>query len=70
MKVDNLRELSLTSTSKGMLYKCIADIEGKKVYIKTGTKFRNKLSILEPVRVNWKHKVKESNVRRVVLYSR
>lgn len=49
MNVDNLKELSLTSTSKGMLYKCIGDIDGKKVYIKTGTKFRNKLSILEPV---------------------
>ena len=49
MNIDNLSELSLTSTSKGMLYKCIGDIDGKKVYIKTGTKFRNKLSILEPV---------------------
>lgn len=49
MNIDNLRELSLTSTSKGMLYKCIGNIDGKKVYIKTGTKFRNKLSILEPV---------------------
>ena len=49
MKVDNLRELSLTSTSKGMLYKCIGDIEGKRVYIKTGGKLKNKFSILEPV---------------------
>ena len=32
-----------------MLYKCIGNIDGKKVYIKTGTKFRNKFSVLEPV---------------------
>lgn len=49
MIIDNLRELSLTSTSKGMLYKCIGNIEGKKVFIKTGTKLKNKFSILEPV---------------------
>jgi serine/threonine-protein kinase HipA len=49
MNIDNLRELSLTSTSKGILYKCIGNIDGKKVYIKTGTKFRNKFSVLEPV---------------------
>jgi hypothetical protein len=36
MKIDNLRDLSLTSTSKGMLYKCIGNIEGKKVFIKRG----------------------------------
>ncbi|WP_461206324.1 HipA domain-containing protein [Clostridium sp. DL1XJH146] len=49
MKIDDLRDLSLTSTSKGMLYKCVGNIEGKKVFIKTGAKFRNKFSILEPV---------------------
>jgi serine/threonine-protein kinase HipA len=49
MKIDNLRDLSLTSTSKGMLYKCIGNIEGKKVFIKTGTKLRNRFSILEPI---------------------
>ena len=49
MIIDNLRELSLTSTSKGMLYKCIGNIDGKKVFIKTGTKLKNKFSILEPV---------------------
>lgn len=49
MKVDDLRELSLTSTSKGMLYKCIGSVDGKKVFIKTGTKLRNKFSILEPI---------------------
>lgn len=49
MKIDNLRELSLTSTSKGMLYKCIGNIDNKKVFIKTGTKLRNRFSILEPV---------------------
>ena len=49
MKIDNLRELSFTSTSKGMLYKCIGNIDGKKVFIKTGTKLKNKFSILEPV---------------------
>lgn len=49
MEIDNLRELSLTSTSKGMLYKCIGNIDDKKVFIKTGTKLRNKFSILEPV---------------------
>ena len=49
MIIDNLRELGLTSTSKGMLYKCIANIDGKKVFIKTGTKLKNKFSILEPV---------------------
>lgn len=49
MKVDDLRELSLTSTSKGMLYKCIGSVDGKKVFIKTGTKLRNKFSVLEPV---------------------
>ena len=27
MNIDNLRELSLTSTSKGMLYKCIGYID-------------------------------------------
>lgn len=47
--VDNLRELSLTSTSKGMLYKCIGNIDGKKVFIKTGTKFKNRFSVLEPI---------------------
>jgi hypothetical protein len=49
MKIDNLRELSLTSTSKGMLYKCLGNIDGKKVFIKTGTKLKNKFSILEPI---------------------
>ena len=49
MKIDDLRELSLTSTSKGMLYKCIGNMDGKKAFIKTGTKLRNKFSILEPV---------------------
>lgn len=49
MKIDDLRELSLTSTSKGMLYKCIGNIDGKKAFIKTGTKLKNKFSILEPV---------------------
>lgn len=49
MIIDNLRELSLTSTSKGMLYKCIGNIGGKQVFIKTGTKLKNKFSILEPV---------------------
>lgn len=49
MQIDNLRELSLTSTSKGMLYKCIGNVEGKKAFIKTGTKLRNRFSILEPV---------------------
>ena len=49
MKVDDLRELSLTSTSKGMLYKCIGSVDGKKVFIKTGTKLRKKFSLLEPV---------------------
>lgn len=49
MKVDDLRELSLTSTSKGMLYKCLDSVDGKKVFIKTGTKLRNKFSVLEPV---------------------
>lgn len=49
MKIDDLRDLSLTSTSKGMLYKCIGNVDGKKVFIKTGTKFRNKFSVLEPV---------------------
>lgn len=49
MKINNLRELSLTSTSKGMLYKCIGNIDGKKVFIKTGTKLKNRFSILEPV---------------------
>lgn len=49
MIIDNLRELSLTSTSKGMLYKCIGNVHGKKVFIKTGTKLKNKFSILEPV---------------------
>ncbi len=49
MIIDNLRELSLTSTSKGMLYKCIGNIGGKKVFIKTGTKLKNKFSTLEPV---------------------
>jgi hypothetical protein len=49
MIIDNLRELSLTSTSKGMLYKCIGNIDEKKVFIKTGTKLKNKFSILEPV---------------------
>lgn len=49
MIVDNLRELSLTSTSKGMLYKCIGSVDGKKVFIKTGTKLRSKFSVLEPV---------------------
>ncbi|MBU3204385.1 HipA domain-containing protein [Clostridium algidicarnis] len=49
MKVNDIRELSLTSTSKGMLYKCIGNINGKKVYIKTGAKLKNKFSILEPI---------------------
>lgn len=49
MIIDNLRELSLTSTSKGMLYKCIGNIDSKKVFIKTGSKLKNKFSILEPV---------------------
>lgn len=49
MIIDNLKELSLTSTSKGMLYKCIGNMDGKKVFIKTGTKLKNKFSILEPV---------------------
>ncbi len=49
MIVDNLRELSLTSTSKGMLYKCIGSVDGKKVFIKTGTKLRSRFSILEPI---------------------
>lgn len=49
MIIDNLRELSLTSTSKGMLYKCIGSVDGKKVFIKTGTKLRNRFSILEPI---------------------
>ena len=47
--IDNLREISLTSTSKGMLYKCIGNVDGKKVFIKTGTKLKNKFSILEPI---------------------
>lgn len=49
MTIDNLRELSLTSTSKGMLYKCIGNIDEQKVYIKTGTKLKNKFSVLEPI---------------------
>lgn len=49
MIIDDLRELSLTSTSKGMLYKCIGSVDGKKVFIKTGTKLKNKFSVLEPV---------------------
>ena len=49
MRIDDLRELSLTSTSKGMLYKCIGSVDGKKVFIKTGTKLKNKFSVLEPV---------------------
>lgn len=49
MSIDNLREISLTSTSKGMLYKCIGNDKGKKVYIKTGTKMKNKFSTLEPI---------------------
>ncbi|MGH4120458.1 HipA domain-containing protein [Clostridium sp.] len=49
MKIGNMRELSLTSTSKGMLYKCIGNVDGEKVFIKTGTKLKNKFSILEPV---------------------
>ncbi|WP_459481055.1 hypothetical protein [Clostridium saccharoperbutylacetonicum] len=49
MIIDNLREISLTSTSKGMLYKCIGNVDGKKVFIKTGTKLKNKFSILEPI---------------------
>lgn len=49
MMIDNLSELRLTSTSKGMLYKCIGNMDGKKVFIKTGTKLKNKFSILEPV---------------------
>ncbi|NFT07431.1 MULTISPECIES: hypothetical protein [Clostridium] len=49
MIIDDLRELSLTSTSKGMLYKCIGNISEKKVFIKTGTKLKNKFSILEPI---------------------
>lgn len=49
MQIDDLRDISLTSTSKGMLYKCVGNVDGKKVFIKTGTKFRNKFSILEPV---------------------
>ncbi|MBE6067044.1 MAG: hypothetical protein E7211_04980 [Clostridium lundense] len=49
MIIDNLRELSLTSTSKGMLYKCIGNMNGKKVFVKTGTKLKNKFSILEPL---------------------
>lgn len=49
VKIDSLRELSLTSTSKGMLYKCIGNMDGKKVFIKTGTKLKNRFSILEPV---------------------
>lgn len=47
--IDNLRAISLTSTSKGMLYKCIGNVDGKKVFIKTGTKLKNKFSILEPI---------------------
>lgn len=49
MKIDDLRELSLTSTSKGMLYKCIGNVDNKKVFIKTGSKVKNKFSILEPI---------------------
>ncbi|MEG0672186.1 HipA domain-containing protein [Clostridium sp.] len=49
MSIDNLREISLTSTSKGMLYKCIGNSAGKKVYIKTGTKLKNRFSNLEPI---------------------
>lgn len=49
MEIDNLRELSLISTSKGMLYKCMGNINNKKVFIKTGTKLKNRFSILEPV---------------------
>ncbi|MCW6078103.1 HipA domain-containing protein [Clostridium sporogenes] len=49
MIIDNLRELSLASTSKGMLYKCIENINGKKVFIKAGTKFKKRFSILEPI---------------------
>lgn len=49
MCIDDLREINLTSTSKGMLYKCIGNIKGKKVYIKTGTKLKNKFSELEPI---------------------
>lgn len=42
MIIDDLRELSLTSTSKGMLYKCIGSIDSKRVFIKTGTKLKNR----------------------------
>ncbi|MBU3133407.1 hypothetical protein KPL40_13190 [Clostridium gasigenes] len=49
MEIDNLRELRLTSTSKGMLYKCIGNIDEKKVFIKTGSKVKNKFSVLEPI---------------------
>ena len=49
MIVDNLRTLSLASTSKGMLYKCIDSVDGNKVFIKIGTKLRNEFSILEPI---------------------
>lgn len=49
MKIDNLRGLSLTSTSKGMLYKCLGNVHGKKAFIKTGSKLRNKFLVLEPV---------------------
>ncbi|GEM_PF-3055380 len=48
-KIDDLKEISLTSTSKGMLYKCIGRINGKKVFIKTGNKLKNKFSNLEPI---------------------
>lgn len=49
MIIDDLRELSLTSTSKGMLYKCIGSIDDKRVFIKTGTKLKNRFSVLEPI---------------------
>lgn len=32
-----------------MLYKCVGNIDNKKVFIKTGTKLRNEFSVLEPV---------------------
>lgn len=49
MQVDNLGELRITSTTKGMLYKCIGNVDEKKVFIKTGSKVKNKFSVLEPI---------------------
>lgn len=49
MIINDLKDVCLASTSKGVMYKFIENIDGKIVFVKTGTKFKRRFSILEPV---------------------